>query len=135
MSSRNSYGSAARGVVSDYAQLNTIPALLSVVFVGAGLYQFGGIPDLTLVWLDYTLQTQHALIASLGVYVVAFMSSETKDFRHYEDWEKVLIFAGPAVMLAYEYVPQVANVINTDGHVGPIVAFFLTVAAWGVAVR
>ena len=122
-------------VVEDYTQLNTIPALLSVAFVVAGLYQFGGISDVTLVWIDYTLTAQHATFASLGVYVVAFMSSETKDFAHYEQWEQVLIGGGPLLIVAYQYVPQVADIVNTSSNLGPILAFLATVAAWGVAVR
>ncbi|AFD03988.1 VP4 [Halorubrum pleomorphic virus 2] len=128
---RNSMGS----VVEDYTQLNTIPALLSVAFVAAGLYQFGGISDITLTWISYTLTAQHATFVSLGVYVVAFMSSETRDFAYYEQWEQVLIAAGPLLIVGYQYVPQIADIVNTTSNLGPIAAFLVTVAAWGVAVR
>jgi hypothetical protein len=122
-------------MVSDYAQLNTIPALLSVAFVGAGLYQFGGISEISLTWLSYTLTAQHATFVSLGAYVVAFASSETKSFAHYEQWEQVMIAAGPILIAGYQYVPQIADLVNTTSNFGPIAAFLLTVAAWGVAVR
>ena len=131
----SSYQNSMSNVVEDYTQLNTIPALLSVAFVVAGLYQFGGISDVTLTWIDYTLTAQHATFASLGVYVVAFASSETKEFRNYEDWERVLIAAGPLLIVGYQYVPQIADIVNTSSNLGPIVAFLVTVAAWGVAVR
>lgn len=122
--------------LSDYTHLRTLPALLSVAFVIAGLYQFGGISDVTLVWLnDYTLTTQHAMFAAIGSYALAFASSETKSFDAYEDWEKVAIAAGPVVILGNEYVQFVSDFINTTSSVGPIVAFLVTVVAWGVAVR
>ena len=132
----NSYRNSASTVLEDYTQLNTIPALLSVAFVAAGLYTFGGISDITIVWLsNYSLTGTHALGISLGVYAVAFMSSETRDFAHYEDWEKVLIAGGPALMIAYEYWQPATDLINTTSNLGPIAAFLVTVAAWGVAVR
>lgn len=131
-----SYQNSMSGLLDDYTQLNTIPALLSVLFVVAGLYQFGGISDVTLTWLDYTLTTQHATFASIGTYAVAFASSETKEFKMYEDWEQVMIAAGPLLIVGYQYIPQVADIVNTTGsNLGPIVAFLVTVAAWGVAVR
>ncbi len=123
-------------MVSDYTNIRTIPALLSVAFIASGLYQFGGITDITLVWLsNYTLTAQHATFVSLGAYAVAFASSETKDFQYYEQWEQVAIFAGPLLILGYQYVPQIADLVNTTSNVGPIVAFLVTVGAWGVAVR
>ncbi|MDB9250038.1 hypothetical protein PN419_13695 [Halorubrum ezzemoulense] len=131
----SSYQNSMSNVVEDYTQLNTIPALLSVAFVMAGLYQFGGISDVTLTWINYTLTAQHATFASLGVYVVAFASSETKEFRYYEDWEQAMIAAGPLLIVGYQYVPQVADIVNTSSNLGPIVAFLVTVGAWGVAVR
>ena len=131
----SSYQNSMSNVIDDYTQLNTIPALLSVLFVVAGLYQFGGISDVTLVWIDYTLTAQHATFASIGTYAVAFASSETKEFRYYEDWEQAMIAAGPLLILGYQYVPQVADIVNTESHLGPALAFLLTVAAWGVAVR
>lgn len=132
MATRNSMGAT----LQDYTELKTIPAMLSVAFIAAGLYQFGGISDITLTWLNsYTLTTQHATFASLGAYVVAFASSETKSFEHYEQWEQGLIAAGPLLILGYQYVDQVASIINTTSNVGPIAAFLVTVAAWGVAVR
>lgn len=121
--------------LSDYTHLRTLPALLSVVFVLAGLYQFGGISEVMLTWIDYSLTAQHATFVSLGAYAIAFASSETKQFESYEDWEKVAIAAGPIVIVGYQYVPQIADIINTTSNLGPIVAFLATVVAWGVAVR
>ena len=131
-----SYKNTMSGTLSDYTHLRTLPALLSVVFVMAGLYQFGGISDVTLVWLDnYTLTTQHAMFIAIGSYALAFMSSETKSFDHYEDWEKGAILLGPVVFIGNEHVQFITDLIATEGNVGPIVAFAITVVAWGVAVR
>ena len=127
--------SSVSGLVSDYSHLRTLPALLSVVFALASLYQFGGITEVHLVWFDYTLTTQHAMLTSVGVYALAFASSETKAFDRYQDWEKVMIAAGPALIVGHQYVDFISNLVNTTSNTGPIVAFLITVAAWGVAVR
>ncbi|WP_049910816.1 hypothetical protein [Halorubrum coriense] len=131
----SSYSRSMSDTLSDYTHLRTLPALLSVVFVLAGLYQFGGISEVMITWLDYALTAQHATFISLGAYAIAFASSETKQFESYEDWEKVAIAAGPLVIIGYQYVPQIASIINTNSNLGPILAFFATVVAWGVAVR
>jgi hypothetical protein len=121
--------------LSDYTHLRTLPALLSVVFILAGLYQFGGISEVNLTWIDYTLTAEHATFISLAAYAIAFASSETKQFESYEQWEQVAIALGPVIIAGYQYVPQLADLINTSSNLGPIVAFLATVVAWGVAVR
>ena len=131
----SSYSDSMGNVLSDYTHLRTLPALLSVVFIIAGLYQFGGISEVMLTWIDYTLTAEHATLISLAAYAIAFASSETKQFDSYEQWEQVAIALGPVIIASYQYVPQVADVINTSSNLGPIVAFLATVVAWGVAVR
>ena len=131
----SSYSDSMGNVLSDYTHLRTLPALLSVLFIIAGLYQFGGISEVMLTWIDYTLTAEHATFISLAAYAIAFASSETKQFESYEQWEQVAIALGPVVIASYQYVPQVAGVINTSSNLGPIVAFLATVVAWGVAVR
>ena len=131
----SSYSNSMGDALSDYTHLRTLPALLSVVFVLAGLYQFGGISEVMLTWIDYTLTAQHATFISLAAYAIAFASSETKQFESYEQWEQVAIAVGPLVIVGYQYVPQLADLINTSSNLGPIVAFLATVVAWGVAVR
>jgi len=131
MASRNSPGD----LVSDYANLRTVPALLGIVFALASLYQFGGIATVELTWISYTLTTQHAMIVSLATFVVAFASSETKSFDYYEDWEKVVIAAGPALILGHQYVQFVTDAIANNSPTGGILAFIISLAAWGVAVR
>jgi hypothetical protein len=121
--------------LSDYTHLRTLPALLSVVFILAGLYQFGGISEVMLTWIDYMLTAEHATFISLAAYAIAFASSETKQFESYEQWEQVAIALGPIIIAGYQYIPQLADLINTSSNLGPIVAFLATVVAWGVAVR
>ena len=131
-----SYSNSVSGALSDYTHLRTLPALLSVVFVVAGLYQFGGISEVMITWAgDYTLTTQHAMLASLGAFVVAFASSDTKNFDHYEQWEQVAIAAGPILIVGHTFSTTVADLVATEGHIGPIVAFLVTVVSWGVAVQ
>lgn len=126
---------AIRSTVNDYRQLNAIPALVSVAFVGASLYQFGGISQFTLNWLDYTVTAEHAVFTSLGAYLIAFLSSQTRDFNRYETWEQATIAAGPVLVVLHQYVPEVNTVLTNAGTGALIVAFFVTVASWGVAVR
>lgn len=126
---------SASGLMDDYTQLRTLPAMLSVAFVLASLYQFGGIAAIELTWLDYALTPQHAVLVSMGSFVVAFASSEAKSFEAYRDWEQAVIAAGPALILGYEYVGFVSTTLNDFGEMALIAAFFVTVASWGVAVR
>lgn len=120
----------------DYMNIRTLPGLLSVVFVVAGLYQFGAIGTLTFEWVNYTIATEHTVLASLGAYALAFASSETKRFEYYELWEQVLIVAGPAVILGVQYVPQIHDFLLSLGDpLGMQIGFLLTLASWGAAIQ
>lgn len=131
-----SYQSKASGIVSDYMNVRTIPAMLSTAFIAASLYQFGGITTIELPWISYTLDTSHSLLISLGAFAFAFASSETKQFENYEQWEQVAIGLGPVTILGYEYVPEVANFLTSIGDpLGMQLAFLATIVSWGVAVQ
>lgn len=131
-----SYQRRASDVVGDYMNMRSLPAMLSVAFVAASLYQFGGITTVELPWLSYTLTTLHSLLVSLGTYAAAFASSETKRFEHYGLWEQVAIVAGPLVILGSEFVPQVNDFLLSLGDpLGMQLAFIATVVSWGVAVQ
>ena len=127
--------SGVSSMLSDYTHLRTLPALLSVVFVIASLYQFGGISEVMITWVDYTLTSEHAMLVSIGAYALAFAYSETKALDRYEDIEKVLIFAGQGLIVGYQYIGFVTDLVNTSSNLGPVLAFLATVVAWGVAVR
>lgn len=123
------------GLLSDYAHLRTVPALLSIFFAMASLYQFGGVAELKFTWFSYTLTAQHGLVASLGIFALAFASSETRSFDRYADWEKLLIGAGPVLLVAHQYVDPIATAFSNNSPWLPAVAFLVSVASWSVAVR
>jgi hypothetical protein len=132
----SSYQNRAGDMVSDYANIRTVPAMLSTLYIIAGLFQFGAIPPLEVLWLDYTLTTQHSLIISLGAYVAAFASSETKQFENYMTWEKVAIALGPVLILGNEYVSEINSLLLDIGDpLGMQLAFIATLVSWGVAVQ
>lgn len=131
-----SYSNRANSLMDDYMNIRSLPAALSVAFVGASLYQFGGIAEISLPWISYTLTTQASLMVSLGAFLVAFMGSETKRFENYESWEQAAIIAGPAVILGNEYVTEVNDfLMNLGDPTGYQLAFVLTVVSWGVAMQ
>jgi ABC-type branched-subunit amino acid transport system permease subunit len=110
--------------------------MLGIFFAVASLYQFGGIATVDLQWgLGYTLTTQHAMFVSLAAYAVAFMSSETKEFQNYEDWEKAMIAAGPVILIGHQYWTWMGDQFAANSPTLPIIGFLISVAAWGVAVR
>jgi hypothetical protein len=124
------------GLMSDYAHLRTLPAMLSVVFVVASAFQFGAITAPTIQWgLDYTLTAEHATIISLATFATAFASSETKAFDRYEDWEKVVIAAAPVLIVSHQYVGFVGDQFANYSPTFAIGAFVISVVSWGVAVR
>ena len=131
MTSHNSIN----GLVDDYSQLRAVPALLGIVFAMASLYQFGGVSELTLEWFSYTLTDQHAMLVSLGVLVVAFMSSQTKQFENYQDWEQILILATPSLVIGYHYIGFVESLVNTAEPWGQVAAFLVCVAGYASAMR
>ncbi|QGA81099.1 putative membrane protein [Halomicrobium sp. LC1Hm] len=123
-------------MASDYMNIRSLPAMLSVGFILASLYQFGGIGTVELVWFNYTLTGEHAIMVSLGAFAAAFASSETKRFEDYETWEQVAIAAGPGVILGQQYVTEVNDFLVSLGDpVGMQLAFVATVVSWGVAVQ
>jgi hypothetical protein len=127
--------SRSGSILSEYSQLKTIPALLSVVFAMTSLYQFGGVSELHLVWLDYTLTTGHAMLASIATYAVAFMSSETRQFENYTSAEQVILGSGLLLVIGHQHIGIISDAISNAGTTGGIVTFLITLLAWGVAVR
>lgn len=121
--------------MKDYTNLRTVPAMMTVVFAAATLYQFGGVPAPELLWANYVMTTQHAMIVSLGTYAIAFASSETKSFERYSDQEKALIAGGPLLIIGHEYVTFLADIPVQHDPLGGIVFFAVVMVGWGVAVR
>lgn len=125
---------AVARTVDDYSNLRTLPAMLSVAFVGSSLYMFNGLAELTFLWADYTLTDQHAMVVSLVVGFVAFMSSETNDFEKYAGWEQAIMVLGIVAIVAIPMSGTVASLVFGFGLAGEVGAFLLSIAAWGVAI-
>ncbi|QIO21347.1 hypothetical protein [Haloarcula sp. JP-L23] len=131
-----SYQSKASGMMNDYLNVRKVPMVLSGAFLAASLYQFGGIGTITLEWLSYTLTADHAIMVSLGAWIVAFASSETKQFQYYDGLEKVAIALGPLVILGDYFTVEVTDLLLQIGDpLGMQIAFFVTVVSWGAAVK
>jgi hypothetical protein len=128
--------SSARDLVSQYRQMNSLPAVMSALWLISSLYGFGGMEAVSLTWINYTLSPSHATLGGLAVYLVAFMSSETKQFENYESWEQAFIIGGPALFAADAYFPEVSDFLVSIGDpIGHQLAFLATTVAWMVAVR
>lgn len=128
--------SSVSETLNDYANIRSIPALLSVLFIVSSAYQFGGIGSISFEWIDYTLTVGDAALISLGTYLVAFMSSETKRFENYEQEEQALIIAGPLVVFGQQYITAIDDLLLELGDpLGYQIAFVLVVISWTVAVR
>lgn len=127
--------SSVTGMLGDYARLRTIPALLSVLFAATTLYQFGGVSQPTFEWVGYTLVPAHAMLVSLGAYIVAFASSETKEWRNYTSAERVLIAAGILIVFGQQQITAISSMMAAHQPASGIVAYLITMLGWGVAVR
>ncbi|MHB9287403.1 hypothetical protein ACKVMT_10250 [Halobacteriales archaeon Cl-PHB] len=123
------------GVLNDYKNLRTIPAILGIVFAVASAYQFGGISEVHVTWAQYTLTSQHAMMASMATFLVAFASSKTKSFEYYERWEQVAIAAGPLLIVAHHYLAEVNSFVANNSPTAGIMLFMISIASWGAAVR
>lgn len=137
MGSSNSIQNTLSSTVDDYANLRSLPAIISAIFVAMSLYQFGGISGIELTWFGgYTLTSQHAALGGMVIYAIAFMSSETKSFDHYDDWEKVALGIVPVLTIGYQYVDAVPNFLAAIGDpLGSQLAFAACLFGWFVAVR
>lgn len=132
----SSYKRAASGMLNDYANLRTIPAVMSAVFAVASIYQFGGITTINIEWLSYTLTAEHATWVSIAVYAIAGYSSETRNLEHYETWEQAGIALGPVLILGHQYTTEVTDLLLEFGDpLGFQLAFVASVVSWGIIAR
>lgn len=120
--------------VRSYSQLNTIPALSGILFAVSAAIQFLG-AEISLAIPSYTFDPNHALLVSLAVLVIAFASSETKDWRYYETWEQVTVGIAVVVMIGAEYTTTVAEFLTNNDPVAGMAAFLISMAAWSVLAR
>ena len=118
----------------NYTQLNTIPAIVGIVFAVSAAVQFLQ-AEIMLGLIDYSFDPAHALIVSVFALVVAFASSDTKNFQHYETWEQALVGLAVVVMVSAEYTTTGADfLVENEPHAG-LLAFLVSMAAWGVLAR
>ena len=123
-------------MMNDYLNLRTLPAAIGIVFAVSSLYLFGAISGLTFGWgVEYQITDSHALWVSLGAYLLAFASSETRSFDHYERPEQAIIFAGPALMLASQHWTWLVDTMAANSPHFAIVAFLISFASYGVLVQ
>ena len=118
-----------------YSQLNTIPAVLGILFAISAGVQFLGAQISIAVPMTYSFDPAHAMLVSLGVLVLAFASSETKDWRYYDAWEQVTVGLAVVVMVGQEYITEISEFIASNDPVTGVAAFVLSMAAWGVLAR
>lgn len=121
--------------MSDYANLRTLPAGMAAIFFVLSLFQFGAIAPVEVLWYEYTLTTEHAMIGSLVIYAAAFMSSETRSFDHYTQGEKILIGASPVLIVGNEYVGFINDAVMASEPWGQVVAFLIAMAGIAVATQ
>ena len=123
-------------MMNDYLNLRTLPAAIGIVFAVASLYLFGAISGLTFGWgIEYQITDSHALWVSLGAYLLAFASSETRSFEKYERWEQGVIAAGPLLMLASQHWAWLVDTMAANSPHFAIVAFLISFASYGVLVQ
>lgn len=120
--------------LADYTQLNTIPAVSGILFAVSSGVQFLG-ASITLQYPAYTFPSEHAMLVSLGALLVAFASSDTKDWRYYDQWEQVLVALAVVLMIGAEYLTEISTLISNNNPTAGVLAFLITVAAWGVLAR
>lgn len=125
----------SNSLLSDYANLRTLPALTSAALIALSAQLYQAIPQLTLNWFNFTVSNQGALLGSLLIYVIAFASSETKSLEYYENWEMALISSGPGLMLLYQYIPYVQDQFAANSPTFSMIAFAFSVVSWGVMVK
>lgn len=126
-----------RGMLSNYTQLNTIPALTGILFATGAAVQFLGasITIAPAADMSYTFEASHALLVSLVTLVIAFASSDTKDWRYYETYEQATVGVAALFMVGAEYLVEISDLITNNEPTMGIVAFVVSMAAWGVLAR
>jgi len=123
------------GIMENYTQLNTIPALAGVLFMISSAVQFLGMSISIAQPISYTFPSEHAMVVSLLVLIVAFAASDTRSYEFYETWEQLTVVIAVAGMISVEYVSEVATILTNNPTWGGTAMFVVSVAAWAILSR
>jgi hypothetical protein len=114
--------------------IRTVPALAGLVFAAASAVQFLD-AQIALGVLDWSFKPALALVVSLGSLLVAFASSNTRDWEHLENAEQATVAVALLIMLTHQYTPTVETAIANNQPWAGFVAFMSGMIAWGVLAR
>jgi len=114
--------------------IKTVPALAGLIYAAAAAVQFLD-ATIALGVLDWQFQTDHAMLVSLAALVVAFASSETKNWSNYDAWEQAIIGLAILIMVSHQFVSPVTTGIANNQPLTGAFAFMSGMVAWGVLAR
>lgn len=121
--------------VNNYRQLNTVPALTGVVFSIAAAVQYLG-AEMSIEYPSaYTFPGEHAMLVGLLCLLLAFASSDTKDWRYYDQWEQAAVAIAVVGSVLVQYVPEVNDLLVNNQPVSGVVMFVASLAAWAILAR
>lgn len=116
------------------AVIRTIPALAGLVFAAASAVQFLD-AQIALGVVNWSFKPAMALVVSLASLLVAFASSNTRNWEHLENAEKSLVAVALLIMTTHQYVPTVELAISNNQPWAGFIAFMSGMIAWGVLAR
>lgn len=133
----------------DYKSLRTIPASVSIAFIIASVYQFGGMTETTLTWIGVTLSSAMVMPVSLVAILIALSSSETDAIGDYSGPEQGLIASMFVVLFGWQLTPPdwwaahlpvlgqfVHDTLLSIGDpTAGVLSFLITVVGWFVLVN
>lgn len=114
--------------------IDTVPAIAGLVYAAAAAVQFLD-AQIALGVLDWTFKPGMAMVVSLAALVVAFASSETRNWQCYDNYEQSLIGLTLLIMVLHQYSPTVETAIANNQPLTGFTAFGLGMISWGVLSR
>jgi hypothetical protein len=129
-----SYGGMTDGLMDRFANVNTLTAVMGILGSVGLAVQFLGANFGMQLPVSYTLEGTDAVLVTVLAMAGAFASSETREFDHYESWEKILVGVAAVVIVGTEYTTEVSDIIMGDDWLR-MAAFAVGIAAWLVVSR
>jgi len=124
------YIEQAKGTVrAKGIDISLVDSLLGIVFALAGFSLF--LPDTSLVVYGYAV-SDYAFLASVATLVIGWYENDTS--RSLSDMGAIDTIAAAgtgAILIGYEYIPQVVNVIQSD-PLAQGAALAVTMTGWFV---